>query len=76
MRATIATPQQPTIRREYATRTAHPALAERPDMRQPEQPVSGTGGERLQRLWHRLRLTVQEMNYATRRLLELQMRLS
>jgi hypothetical protein len=35
-----------------------------------------TGGwtrrERLRVLWYRLRLTVQEMNYATRRLVELQ----
>jgi hypothetical protein len=38
-----------------------------------------TGGwtrqERLRILWYRLRLTVQEMNYATRRLTELQTRL-
>lgn len=34
-----------------------------------------TRGERLRLLWYRLRLAVQEMNYATRRLLELQMRL-
>lgn len=34
-----------------------------------------TRGERLRLLWYRLRLTVQEMNYANRRLLELQMRL-
>jgi hypothetical protein len=29
-------------------------------------------GERLRFLWHRLRLTVAEMNYATRRMVELQ----
>ncbi len=38
-----------------------------------------TGGrirhERLRTAWYRLRLTVQEMNYATRRLVELQTRL-
>jgi hypothetical protein len=28
--------------------------------------------ERLRCLWYRLRLTVQEMNYATRRIVELQ----
>jgi hypothetical protein len=33
-----------------------------------------TGRERLRFLWYRLRLTVAEMNYATRRLVELQMR--
>ena len=75
MRATT-TAQQSTTQRSHATGTAPPALAERPDMRQPEHPVAGTSRERLQRLWHRFRLTVQEMNYATRRLLELQMRLA
>jgi hypothetical protein len=34
-----------------------------------------TARERLRFLWYRLRLTVAEMNYATRRLVELQMRL-
>jgi hypothetical protein len=34
-----------------------------------------TGRERLRFLWYRLRLTVAEMNYATRRLVELQMQL-
>jgi hypothetical protein len=55
--------------------TANPALPERIEKRQLEQPVSWTGHERLRWLWYRLRLTVQEMNYAARRLLELQMRL-
>ncbi len=40
-----------------------------------EELVSWTGRERLRFLWYRLRLTVQEMNYSTRRLVELQMRL-
>lgn len=31
---------------------------------------AGRGG--LRRAWHRIRLTVQEMNYATRRVVELQ----
>ena len=31
-----------------------------------------TGRERLRFLWYRLRLTVAEMNYATRRMAELQ----
>lgn len=34
-----------------------------------------TGRERLRFLWYRLRLVVREMNYATRRLVELQQRL-
>ena len=37
-----------------------------------EQTVSWTGRERLRFLWYRLRLTVREMNYATRRIVELQ----
>jgi len=36
------------------------------------QSVSWTGRERLRCLWYRLRLTVAEMNYANRRMLELQ----
>jgi hypothetical protein len=45
----------------------------------PLQHLYKTGGwtrqERLRILWYRLRLTIQEMNYATRRLAELQTRL-
>ncbi|HEY2306993.1 MAG TPA: hypothetical protein VGI05_14030, partial [Streptosporangiaceae bacterium] len=37
-----------------------------------EKMVSWTGPERLRCLWYRLRLTVAEMNYATRRVVELQ----
>ena len=37
--------------------------------------VTWTCRERLRFLWYRLRLTVREMNYATRRLVELQTRL-
>ena len=40
-----------------------------------EELVSWTGRERLRFLWYRLRLTVSDMNYAARRMLELQMRL-
>ena len=40
--------------------------------RQVEKLVSWTGRERLRCLWYRLRLTVAEMNYATRRVVELQ----
>jgi hypothetical protein len=40
-----------------------------------EKTVSWTARERLRCLWYRLRLTVAEMNYATRRLVELQSRL-
>jgi hypothetical protein len=37
-----------------------------------EKMVSWTGRERLRCLWYRLRLTVAEMNYATRRTVEIQ----
>jgi hypothetical protein len=37
-----------------------------------EKTVSWTGPERLRCLWYRLRLTVAEMNYATRRTVEMQ----
>ena len=37
-----------------------------------EKMVAWTGLERLRCLWYRLRLTVAEMNYATRRTVEVQ----
>ena len=37
-----------------------------------EKSVSWSGRERLRCLWYRLRLTVAEMNYGTRRMVELQ----
>jgi len=52
--------------------TASPAPAHPVHRRQLERSVSWSGLERLRFLWYRLRLTVAEMNYATRRLAELQ----
>ena len=54
--------------------TARPALrpAELVHRRQLEKSVAWSGRERLRCLWHRLRLTVAEMNYASRRMVELQ----
>jgi len=49
-----------------------PGSAELIRRRQLEKSVSWSGGERLRCLWYRLRLTVAEMNYATRRIVELQ----
>ena len=49
----------------------HPDTTEHQAQRA-EQTVSWTGRERLRFLWYRLRLTVREMNYATRRIVELQ----
>jgi hypothetical protein len=55
--------------------TTSPAAAERAETRELEQSVSWTGRERLRYVWYLFRLTIQEMNYATRRMVELQMRL-
>jgi len=41
-------------------------------VQQAEELVQWTGHEWLRLLWYRLRLTISEMNYATRRLVELQ----
>ena len=49
-----------------------PGSADLIDRRQLEKTVAWTGRERLRCLWYRLRLTVAEMNYATRRMAELQ----
>ena len=40
-----------------------------------EELVSWTGRERLRFLWYRLHLTISEMNYASRRMVELQLAL-
>ena len=39
---------------------------------QTTQLLASAGHGRLQSAWHRIRLTVAEMNYATRRVVELQ----
>jgi hypothetical protein len=49
-----------------------PGPADLVHRRQLEKSVSWSGRERLRYLWYRLRLTVAEMNYATRRVVELQ----
>lgn len=76
MRATAKPPRRSITRTgEKAVVTAAPTTAEHIQKRQLEKSVSWTGRERLRCLWYRLRLTVHEMNYATRRMVELQMRL-
>jgi hypothetical protein len=57
-----------------AAAMASPAygLADPLHRRHLDKTVSWTGRERLRWLWYRLRLTIAEMNYATRRLVELQ----
>ena len=49
-----------------------PGPADLVPRRQLETSVCWSGRERLRCLWYRLRLTVAEMNYATRRTVELQ----
>jgi hypothetical protein len=46
--------------------------AAQPHVRHLEKIGGWSRGERLRFLWYRLRLTVAEMNYATRRMVELQ----
>jgi hypothetical protein len=55
-----------------ATASPAPDSADLVRKRQLEKSVSWSGRERLRGLWYRLRLTVAEMNYATRRTVELQ----
>ena len=54
------------------TASPAPGPADLVPRRQLEKSVSWSGRERLRCLWYRLRLTVAEMNYATRRAVELQ----
>jgi len=49
-----------------------PGSTELVHRRQLEKSVSWSGRERLRCLWYRLRLTLAEINYANRRMLELQ----
>jgi len=49
-----------------------PVPAELIQRRRLEKTVAWTGRERLRCLWYRLRLNVAEMNYATRRVVEVQ----
>jgi hypothetical protein len=51
---------------------ATPGSADPVPRRQLEQSVSLSGRERLRFRWYRLRLTIAEMNYASRRVVELQ----
>ena len=55
-----------------AMASSAPGSADLVHRRQLEKSVAWSGRERLRYLWYRLRLTVAEMNYATRRMVELQ----
>ena len=52
----------------------HPENAEH-QVQRAEELVSWTARERLRFLWYRLRLPISDINYASRRMVELQMRL-
>jgi hypothetical protein len=58
-----------------ATASPAPGPGDQARMRHLEKTGGWTRHERLRILWYRFRLTVQEMNYATRRMTELQTRL-
>ena len=58
-----------------AVTSAAPGPSDHTQLRRLEKTGGWTRHERLRIAWYRLRLTVQEMNYATRRLVELQTRL-
>jgi hypothetical protein len=58
-----------------AVTSATPGPSDHPVLRRLEKTGGWTRHERLRIAWYRLRLTIQEMNYATRRLVELQTRL-
>lgn len=74
-RSRKSTPRAPCRTDVAPTTSPGPGLAELGQMRQLEKLGGWTGRERLRILWYRLRLTVREMNYAARRVVELQMRL-
>ena len=77
MHPTHRSPNRHDPDRRPETRTAAmpspgPGSADFIQGRHLEKAVSWTGPERLRCLWYRLRLTVAEMNYATRRTVEVQ----
>ncbi len=55
-----------------ATANPAPGSADLVHKRQLEKSVSWSGRERLQCLWYRLRLQLADINYANKRLLEVQ----
>jgi hypothetical protein len=76
MKATARQPRQPGTKSGEAAPTAAPhGRVEYLAKRQLERAVTWTGRERLRIVWYRLRFAVQEMNYASKRMIELQMQL-
>ena len=71
-RTTRYSKTQKDMKTETSPDLGSPGLVQK---RQLEGMIAWTGPERVRYLWYRLRLTIAEMNYATRRLVEQQMRL-
>jgi hypothetical protein len=75
-------PSQPTAGNQHPDHAPPASTASRTGLtlspaallgrRQLEKSVSWSGREGLRCLWYRLRLTIAEMNHATRRMVELQ----
>jgi hypothetical protein len=65
-------PGRPAVPDMAATASPAPALLSSSTGGSWKSRFSWSGRERLRCLWYRLRLTVAEMNYATRRTVELQ----
>jgi hypothetical protein len=72
--ASTSPARQPTPAAPAVT-SAAPGPSDHFQLRRREQTSGPARHQRLRAACHRLRLTVQEMNYATRRLVELQTRL-
>jgi hypothetical protein len=75
MSATAKPPRRSTAQTDDRALITDPAPAEHIPEAGARKSVSWTGRERLRCLWHRLRPTVPEITYATRRMFELQMSL-
>jgi hypothetical protein len=76
MRATARKPRRSGVRTDTTVpESSAPDLVGPAQLRHLKRMGPWTRRERLRFLWYRLRLAVREMNYATRRLLELQQRL-
>ena len=70
-----AGPHRQPVPAASAMTSAAPTPSDRLQLRRLEKTGGWTRQERMRTRWYRLRLTIQEMNCATRRLTELQTRL-
>ena len=65
-------PSRPPAPGTAATASPAPCSADPVSRRQLKKSISWSGPERLRCLWYRLRLELADMNYASKRLVELQ----